>query len=171
MGSGSARTARGVKAPVAVLLAGLWAAGGAGAAPVCEAGRVLLGQPDALRASFAVELADTAGERAQGLMFREQLPASAGMLFVYPAPQQAVFWMKNTLIPLDMIFADATGRVTRVHSGAVPQDETPIDGGSNVQFVLEINAGLAAAMGIAPGVALAHPAIDQSRAAWPCARP
>ncbi len=88
------------------------------------------------------------------------------MLFVYEAPKRAQFWMKNTLIPLDMIFADSTGRVTRVHSDAVPQDETVIDGGEGVQYVLEINGGLAARLGIAPGALMRHPAI--AGAAWAC---
>jgi len=85
-------------------------------------------------------VADDAAERAQGLMFREAMPLSSGMLFVYGRPQRVSFWMRNTLIPLDMIFADARGVVTRVHAEAVPLDETPIDGGEGVQFVLEINA-------------------------------
>jgi uncharacterized protein len=117
--------------------------------------------------SFAVELADDPAERAQGLMFREALDPAAGMLFVYESPRQARFWMKNTLIPLDMIFADATGTVTRVHSNAVPGDLTPIDGGDAVAFVLEINAGLAARLGIVPGTELRHPALSTT-AAWPC---
>ncbi len=112
--------------------------------------------------SFAVEVADDPAERAQGLMFRETLPADAGMLFVYEAPKRAQFWMKNTLVPLDMIFADAAGRVTRVHAGAVPGDETPIDGGEGVQFVLEINAGLTARLGLGPGARMRHPAIPGS---------
>ncbi|MCF1708661.1 DUF192 domain-containing protein [Tabrizicola sp. J26] len=133
-------------------------------------------QPDVLEwrggggsARFNVEIADTSEARSRGLMYRESLPRSAGMLFVYPEPQHASFWMRNTLIPLDMIFADATGRVTVVHSNAVPGDETPIDGGEGVQFVLEINGGLAARMGIVPGGELRHPSIDQALAAWPCA--
>lgn len=120
------------------------------------------------QARFAVELADDGAERAQGLMFRESLPRSAGMLFVYPEPQRASFWMKNTLIPLDMIFADRTGRVTRVHANAVPGDLTPIDGGEGVLAVLEINGGLAGRLGIAPGAELRHPAFGAA-AAWPCA--
>ncbi|MGB8811932.1 MAG: DUF192 domain-containing protein [Paracoccaceae bacterium] len=119
-------------------------------------------------ARFTVELADTPGERAQGLMNRDSMASSAGMLFVYEQPQHARFWMKNTLIPLDMVFADATGQVTRVHSNAIPQDLTPIDGGEGVAFVLEINGGLAKRMGIAEGAALRHPVIDQSQAFWPC---
>ena len=62
------------------------------------------------------------------------LATSAGMIFVYDAPTHPQFWMRNTLIPLDMIFADAKGRVTRVHSNAIPHDETPIDGGQGVRF-------------------------------------
>lgn len=117
---------------------------------------------------FAVEVADDNAERARGLMFRERMPMSSGMLFVYEEPRAASFWMKNTLIPLDMIFADARGVVTRVHSMAIPGDETAIDGGDGVQFTLEINGGLAERMGIVPGAELRHPAIAQDKAAWPC---
>ncbi len=120
------------------------------------------------RESFAVEVADEPGERSQGLMFRTEMSAASGMLFVYDHPRRVLFWMKNTLLPLDMVFADATGTVTRVHEGAVPGDRTAIDGGSGVQFVLEINAGLAARLGIAPGSVLRHPAIPAETAAWPC---
>lgn len=119
------------------------------------------------QARFAVEVADDTEERARGLMFRESLAASSGMLFVYPRPQRARFWMKNTLIPLDMIFADEAGRVTRIHSNAQPLDETGIDGGPGVKFVLEINGGLADRLGIRPGAEMRHPAIEG--AAWPCA--
>ena len=119
-------------------------------------------------ARFSVEVADTPEEQAQGLMFREDMAASAGMLFVFPQPKRARFWMKNTLIPLDMIFADAAGRVTAVHANAVPKDETPIDGGAGVTFVLEINGGLAARMGLAPGSELRHAALTQETAVWPC---
>ncbi|MDX5351255.1 MAG: DUF192 domain-containing protein [Rhodobacterales bacterium] len=118
--------------------------------------------------SFAVEIADDGAERAQGLMFRKSLDQDAGMLFIYESPRQARFWMKNTLIPLDMIFADATGTVTRVHSRAVPGDLTPIDGGEGVVYVLEINGGLAERLGILPGTQFRHPAIPAATAAWPC---
>jgi len=117
---------------------------------------------------FTVEVADEGAERAQGLMFRESMPLASGMLFVYEEPQRVAFWMKNTVIPLDMIFADATGRVTKVHSGAVPGDTTPIEGGEGIQFVLEINGGLAKRMGIAEGSELRHPSVAQSTAVWPC---
>ncbi len=148
-----------------VLSAGL-AAGPALAAPPCSPGRVDI-RWDGGGESFAVEVADDAAERAQGLMFRESLDPGAGMLFVYDAPRRVSFWMKNTLIPLDMIFLDEVGRVTTVHSMAQPLDETPIDGGEGVQFVLEINGGLAERLGIAPGAELRHPAIWPG-AVWPC---
>ncbi len=119
-------------------------------------------------ARFSVEVADDGPERNLGLMNRESMATSAGMLFVYPGPQRATFWMRNTLIPLDMIFADETGTVTNVHENAVPLDETLIDGGSGVQYVLEINGGLAGPMGIEPGAQLRHPSIDGPDAAWPC---
>lgn len=119
-------------------------------------------------ARFNVEIADTDEERALGLMNREKLAASAGMLFVYDTPRRASFWMKDTLIPLDMIFADSAGRVTRVHSGAKPLDKTAINGGKDVRFVLEINGGLAKRLGIKAGSVLRNPVIDQAIAVWPC---
>lgn len=118
-------------------------------------------------ARFSVEVADEARERNLGLMNRESLATGAGMLFVYDRPQAVAFWMRNTLIPLDMIFMDETGTVTRVHENAIPLDETTIPGGTDVQFVLEINAGLARRLGIDEGSELRHPAIGED-AAWPC---
>jgi uncharacterized protein len=157
---------RGV-APGLVLAASLILPGAVLAEASCSADRVDLRWSGGSE-SFAVEVADTSEERAQGLMFRETLDPSAGMLFVYESPRQVRFWMKDTLIPLDMVFADPSGTVTRVHPNAVPLDETPIDGGTGVRFVLEINAGLAQRLGIEPGAVLRHPAIDAATAAWPC---
>lgn len=117
---------------------------------------------------FSVEIADTEAERSKGLMNRESLATSAGMLFVYPEPKHPYFWMKNTLIPLDMVFADESGLVTKVHSNAIPHDLTPIDGGAGVKFVLEINAGLAARMDIVPGTVMRTKEIEKSSAIWPC---
>lgn len=148
------------------LLAALVLAAPALAEPACAPGRVDI-RWDGGGESFAVEVADDTAERAQGLMFRESLDPGAGMLFVYDAPRRVSFWMKNTLIPLDMVFADEVGRVTAVHSMAQPLDETPIDGGEGVQFVLEINGGLADRLGIAPGAELRHPSIRPG-AVWPC---
>lgn len=118
--------------------------------------------------SFSVEIADTPRLRSRGLMFRESMPRGSGMLFVYDKPQRAQFWMKNTLIPLDMIFADSTGKVTHVHSNAVPHDTTLIDGGRGVKAVLEINGGLAESYGIRPGAELQNYAFEKGPPIWPC---
>ncbi|MEM9844107.1 MAG: DUF192 domain-containing protein [Pseudomonadota bacterium] len=119
-------------------------------------------------ARFTIELADEPEERAQGLMHRESMPRSAGMLFAYPEPRAIHFWMRNTLIPLDMIFLDKAGVVQKVHSNAQPLDETPIFGGNNIKYVLEVNGGLSERLGIAPGTQLRHPVIESDVAAWPC---
>lgn len=119
------------------------------------------------RANFHVAVADEPAERGQGLMNVPSMPVLSGMLFVYPAPQHASFWMRNTLIPLDMLFADQTGTIRKIHPEAAPLDETSIDGGENVQFVLEINGGMAARLGIAAGDVMVHPAIGPD-AALPC---
>lgn len=149
----------------ALILAFLCAAGAAAAE--CSGDQVDL-RGDWGAARFTVELADEPAERAQGLMNREKLGASQGMLFVYEAPQRVSFWMKNTLIPLDMIFLDETGTVLRVHDNAVPLDTTAIEGGAGVKFVLEINGGLAKRLGIGPGSELRHPSVEAARAVWPC---
>lgn len=122
-------------------------------------------------ARFTVEIAQTEAQRELGLMNRSSLPATAGMLFVFDAPTHARFWMKDTLIPLDMIFVDPSGRVTRVKANARPQDLSIIDGGADVQFVVEINAGLAAALDIAPGAAMRSPRVPPAGAIWPCTTP
>lgn len=119
-------------------------------------------------ARFAVEIADDAQERAMGLMHRTDMASSAGMLFVYPAPQRLSFWMRNTVIPLDMIFVDPTGIVHHIHHRAVPLDETPITGGDGLTHVLEVNGGMAELLGLDVGDQLRHPSFDQTEAAWPC---
>ena len=137
----------------------LWAA--------CSQGAVDL-RGDWGQARFNVEIADDNEERAQGLMNRPKMPQSAGMLFVYESPRPMNFWMRNTLIPLDMIFIDAQGVVQNIHHSAIPLDETPIFGGDNLLAALEINGGLAERMGITKGTQVRHPAFDGDDAAWPC---
>lgn len=110
------------------------------------------------QAHFRVEVADDAAERAQGLMFVEQMPMLSGMLFVYDAPHSATFWMRNTLIPLDMLFAGPDGVILSLHENAIPHDETTIAGGEGVLAVLEINGGLSQRLGIEVGDVLQHPA-------------
>jgi len=119
-------------------------------------------------ARFGIEIADDPAEQARGLMFRESLAASAAMLFVYPRAGSPSFWMKNTLIPLDMLFIRPDGTVAYVHDRAVPGDLTPINGGTGVLAVLEIKGGLAEALGIEAGDAVRHPVFDGDGAAWAC---
>ncbi|MEM9317576.1 MAG: DUF192 domain-containing protein [Pseudomonadota bacterium] len=119
-------------------------------------------------ARFSVEVAVTREERSQGLMHRESLAAGAGMLFVYPVEEEVGFWMENTLIPLDMVFFDASGTVVKVHENAVPLDRTVIRSDFPTQYVLEINGGLAEQIGITAGAELRHPAVAQDLAVWPC---
>ena len=138
-----------------------------GAQAACSGDVVTLKGPRG-QARFSVEVADTDAERARGLMFVERLPSSAGMLFIYDRPGPARFWMKNTLIPLDMIFADATGLVRHVHENAIPHDESMIFGGDGILAVLEVNGGLARRLGIGPGTVMQHPAFAAGPAAWPC---
>lgn len=119
-------------------------------------------------ARFAVEIADDPQERAAGLMHRPQMASAAGMLFVYPRPQSVSFWMRNTLIELDMIFVDPFGVVQHVHHRAQPLSETAIPGGDGLTHVLEINGGMSRMLGIQVGDQLQHPSFDQSIASWPC---
>jgi uncharacterized membrane protein (UPF0127 family) len=100
---------------------------------------------------FQVELATTEAERERGLMFRKSMAPNAGMLFVYSSEQPVAFWMKNTLIPLDMLFIKANGSIAHIAANAVPEDETPIPSTAPVLAVLEINGGTAAALGIKEG--------------------
>lgn len=159
------------------------AGGDVAADPVVEQPAAVICQDDVVwlhgawgRARFRVEVADEPAEQQLGLMFREEMPASSGMLFVYPEPRPASFWMENTLIPLDMLFFDETGSLIRVHENAIPLDRTPLPGGDNVKAVLEVNAGMARALGIlgveyeSPGDAvIAHPSFDSTRTVFSCA--
>ena len=142
--------------------------GASGAAADCVPGRVEFRGAGGPIASFTAEVADTEALREKGLMFRDHLAAGEGMLFTYDGPKHPWFWMKNTEIPLDMIFADASGKVTVVQADAKPQDETPIDGGKDVSFVLEIGGGLAGRLGIAPGAQMRSDQVDPVVAVWRC---
>lgn len=119
------------------------------------------------QASFTVEVADDNQERAKGLMFVDTMPTLAGMLFVYERPQSVSFWMKNTLIPLDMLFAAPDGEILKIHENAVPGDLTPIPGGDGVQMVLEINGGLSRRLGVVAGDVMQHPSFGLE-AILPC---
>ena len=148
------------------VLATAMALAASGAAAECREDRLTI-KGDFGTANFTVRVADDPQERARGLMEVEAMGTLEGMLFVYDAPQSVSFWMENTLIPLDMIFAGPDGTITRIHENAVPLDRTPIPGGDNVQFVLEVNGGLSRRLGIEVGDVLQHPALGES-AALPC---
>lgn len=111
--------------------------------------------------AFAVEIADDNDERAQGLMFRDKLAANSGMLFDFQTERPVAFWMKNTFIPLDMIFVSADGIVKNVHANAFPQDPTSIPSDGPVRFVLEIPAGRSKEIGLKAGDRMDHPRITK----------
>ncbi|MBJ7526841.1 MAG: DUF192 domain-containing protein [Sphingomonadaceae bacterium] len=101
--------------------------------------------------SFTVEAARTRAEQAKGLMFRTELPDNAGMIFPFPEPRVASFWMKNTVIPLDIIFVRADGTIESIADNRIPYSTTPVVSGEPVAAVLELRGGLAAELGIVAG--------------------
>jgi uncharacterized membrane protein (UPF0127 family) len=107
--------------------------------------------------TFAVEMVVTPEEQAKGLMFRRELPEGQGMLFDFQREQPATFWMKNTYVSLDMIFIRADGQILRIAENTVPLSEGLVPSGGPVRAVLEVIAGTARKLGIAPGDRVAHP--------------
>lgn len=106
---------------------------------------------------FSVEMATTEEERQTGLMYRKELPDGKGMLFDFSPEQQISMWMKNTYIPLDMIFIRADGRILRIAENTEPHSTKIISSGGLAKGVLEVIAGTAQKYGIAPGDRVAHP--------------
>jgi hypothetical protein len=106
---------------------------------------------------FTVELATTPAQQEQGLMYRRSMAPDAGMLFDFGRPQPTTFWMKNTLIPLDMLFVGADGRIVNIHERAVPMSEEMIPSQGIVRAVIELNGGTAARLGIRPGDRVIYP--------------
>ena len=100
---------------------------------------------------FVVEVAVTEAEMEQGLMFRRTMAADAGMIFDFHRTKGVSMWMKNTLIPLDMIFIGQDGRVTGVAERAVPESLEIISSPGPARAVLEVNGGTVSAQGIKPG--------------------
>lgn len=109
--------------------------------------------------TFSIEIVDTPESRAQGLMYRQELADDAGMLFDFYDDQNVSFWMRNTFIPLDMIFITSEGVVSNVHVNARPHDPTGIPSDGPVQFVLEIPGGRSVELGIDAGDTVTHPRI------------
>src|SRR5262249_33656513 len=105
---------------------------------------------------FAVEMAVTPEQQAKGLMFRRELPEGQGMLFDFGHEQPTSFWMKNTYIPLDMIFIRGDGRIARIAENTVPLSEALVPSGGPVRAVLEVIGGTAKKVGIAVGDRVSH---------------
>lgn len=111
---------------------------------------------------FQVELADTDEARRRGLMFRTELAPDAGMLFDFESPRVLTMWMRNTPLPLDMIFISDTGRVVHVAENTVPYSEAIISSRFPALSVFEVNAGTAQRIGLRTGDLVRHPLFDMS---------
>ncbi|MBX3579854.1 MAG: DUF192 domain-containing protein [Rhizobiaceae bacterium] len=109
---------------------------------------------------FTIEVADDAGERSRGLMYREEMAVTHGMLFVFEATRQVGFWMKNTPMPLDLVFIGEDGVVAAILPGT-PFSEAAISPGVPVRFVLELKQGTAKLAGMKAGDRVTHPEIDK----------
>jgi uncharacterized membrane protein (UPF0127 family) len=110
---------------------------------------------------FAVEVVSNDADRAKGLMYRKELPQGRGMLFDFQREQDIAMWMKNTYIPLDMIFIAGDGRIRRIAENTEPLSERIIPSGGPVRGVLEVIGGTARKLGLSPGDRVAHPIFSQ----------
>jgi uncharacterized membrane protein (UPF0127 family) len=106
---------------------------------------------------FQIELTPTQADRERGLMFRRFLPADRGMLFQFPVEEKIYMWMKNTYVPLDMIFVDRGNKVVKIERNTEPLSERIISSGVPASAVLEINGGAAEKLGIQPGDTMIYP--------------
>lgn len=113
------------------------------------------------RHRFKVEIADDDAERNRGLMHRRSLAPDRGMLFIFPNERPVAFWMRNTLIPLDMIFVRKDGTIRSIAHQTTPLDETPVPSGGPVLAVLEIAGGRARQLGVLPGDRIVHRAFPR----------
>ncbi len=100
---------------------------------------------------ITIQIADNDAERAEGLMWRRYMPENEGMLFIFGDQELLTFWMKNTYIPLDMVFANKEGKIVRIYPDATPLSEASISSNSPAQYVVEVNAGFCAKYGINVG--------------------
>jgi uncharacterized membrane protein (UPF0127 family) len=141
-------TVRGARLVPAMAVALVACAAGTGAA---SSSRVVVETAEGARHTVRVELARNDAERARGLMYREKLDEDAGMLFLFPVAEDHGFWMKNTLIPLDMLFIGEDGRIVGIVEKAAPHSTNPRSVGAPSQFVLEVNGGWCARHGVKKG--------------------
>ena len=112
---------------------------------------------DAGELSFQVEVADTLPEQAQGMMWREEIPEMTGMLFEFSEPKIATIWMKNTPLPLDIIFVRSNGRILKIEHNAQPYKLRSASSEAVVAAVIELKGGRALELGIRPGDTVEHP--------------
>jgi uncharacterized protein len=101
--------------------------------------------------AFTVEVAGSSMEQAKGLMFRTELSDDKGMIFPFPQPKPASFWMKNTAIPLDILFIRSNGTIESIAENTIPYSTSPVEAGEPVGAVLELRGGLTADLGISAG--------------------
>jgi uncharacterized membrane protein (UPF0127 family) len=130
--------------------------------------RIAIETRSARRHTFDAWRADTPQTRAQGLMFVRNLQPEQAMIFVYAPPQQVGMWMKNTLIPLDMLFVDADGCVVKVHDRAQPGSLETIASDTPVVLVVELAGGVAGRLGLRAGDRVARPAAGWPQDPQPC---
>jgi uncharacterized membrane protein (UPF0127 family) len=133
----------------------------ADAGPTYPRSTLTVRQADGNTIPFEIEVATTPAQQEHGLMFRTALGEHAGMLFIFPVDQDVSMWMKNTLIPLDMLFVTSDGTITHIAPDAVPQSEAIISSGGPVRDVVEIKGGAAARLGIHEGDKITSPALPQ----------
>ena len=112
---------------------------------------ILTAESDSVLAVLDIEIADSEYETQTGLMYRKEMKENRGMLFLFDAAEQHAFYMKNTLIPLDIIFIGPDREIATIRRNAQPLDEASIPSGVPVQYVLEVNAGLSDRWGLEPG--------------------
>ncbi|HJS84671.1 MAG TPA: DUF192 domain-containing protein [Acetobacteraceae bacterium] len=123
----------------------------AAAQPELPKEQITIVTKDGQRHPFNVELATTPAQQMTGEMFRTSVPPDGGMLFVWPAVQDSPMWMKNTLVPLDMVFINPDGTIRKIAEDTVPQSLRVIDSGGPVAATLELAGGTASRLGITPG--------------------
>ena len=111
------------------------------------------------KSEIATEIAATPTEQEQGLMFRTSIGDNEGMLFVYPKPQTIQMWMRNTYVPLDMVFVAADGTVSRIETNAEPLSDRVISSGGAALAVLELKAGTARRLSLKPGDRITAPSL------------
>ena len=110
---------------------------------------------------FDIEMAESSAQQSQGLMYRKTLKADAGMLFDYKRPQRIMMWMKNTYIPLDMLFISADGRIVNIAQRTIPLSVTTVSSKGKVRAVLEVNGGTVSRLKIKPGDRVSHPIFEK----------